>query len=171
MNLWNKEILEHITIQSSYKGHTISLWNCMIVHYTVWGGDLTNSRSPPPSIDFSSFHCNEQKCTLYLNCQRQEDPLIGSSQVIAMQMRFFKDKLATLKERPCPQWAVCLVASPKKKKSPILFNKRWLKSWWSALLWSLTLEKLFNKTDLNMDQSCLPCIIIWRTVLNLLFHH
>lgn len=138
-------------MQSSYKGQTISLWNCMIVHYTVWGGGrfyLTPGLHPHQLI-FLSFLCNEQKCTLYLNCQRQEDPLIGSSQVIAMQMRFFKDKLATLKERPCPQLAVCLVASPKKK-SPILFNKRWLKSWWSALLWSLTLEKQQHSIKLTL---------------------
>lgn len=87
----------------------------MPVNYTVhvWEKILRISRSPPPyQLIFLSFHCTEQKCPLHLNCQRQQDPLIGSSQVIAMQMRFSKDKLTTLKERPCPQLAVCLVASP-----------------------------------------------------------
>lgn len=77
---------------------------------------------PTPSIISSpSFYCNEQKCPLNLNCQKQQNPLTGSSQVIAMQMRPSKEKLATLKERPCPKVTFCLVMSPveDKTKAPL----------------------------------------------------
>lgn len=66
--------------------------------------------------------------TLNLNCQRQRDPLTSSSQVIAMQMRSSRDKLATARQWSCP--LVCLMANRvmhlkkkkgrKKKRFPVI---------------------------------------------------
>lgn len=61
----------------------------------------------PPTIDW--FFLWFEMPTLYLNCQRQQDPLTSSSQVIAMQMRSSRDKLAGARQWPCP--LVCLPAN------------------------------------------------------------
>ncbi len=99
----------------------------MPVNYTVWEKFLTPGRTPHQFIFSSIPLCRVE--ILHLNCQRQRDPLIGSFQVIAMQMRFSSYKLATLKERPCPQLAVCLVVSPMDgKKAPTLVNKTSLRN-------------------------------------------
>lgn len=76
----------------------------------------------PPSIDFFLWF---EMPTLHLNCQRQQDPLTSSSQVIAMQMSSSRDKLAAARQWPCP--LVCLTANQVmylKKSFPVINAER-----------------------------------------------
>lgn len=72
--------LKCITIESNFKRILTApplLW--VPVNYTVLPVEIVCNSSSPHThqMIFLSFHCAGQKCPLHLNCQRQQDPLIG----------------------------------------------------------------------------------------------
>lgn len=90
----------------------------------LWYERKKSSKSRcPPTIDW--FFLWFEMPTLHLNCQRQQDPLTSSSQVIAMQMSSSRDKLAAARQWPCP--LVCLTANQVmylKKSFPVINAER-----------------------------------------------